>query len=65
MHRRILSKTEADSFDTERFVDDEVEKRPTIWDMTSQEYSIKISKRRHSEIIEKCLVRMFLVLDKE
>lgn len=33
------------SFDTELFID-EVEKRPAIWDMTSREYSNKISKRR-------------------
>lgn len=37
-------------FDTDLFID-EIEKRPPIWNMTSSEYSNKISKRKAWEEI--------------
>ena len=45
---------EGDNFDTELFIN-EVEKRPSIWDMQSSEYKDRILKKRHwEEIVDIC-----------
>lgn len=41
---------DGDEFNTDLFID-EIEKRPSIWDMTSNLYSNKISKRKAWEEI--------------
>ena len=41
---------DTEEFNTDLFID-EIEKRPPIWDMTSSEYSNKISKRKAWEEI--------------
>lgn len=48
--RRFSSTRTMEEFNTEFFID-EIEKRPSIWDMTSRDYSNKIIKRNAWEEI--------------